>query len=101
MQMVITKGTAKGISYGLKYSMAGKTGTAQVVSTVKNGRAQKFAGQKYRDHSWFIAFAPVDHPKIAIAIIIENGGWGSSVAAPMARKIFDTYLLNQKESTNQ
>jgi penicillin-binding protein 2 len=101
MQMVITKGTAKGISYGLKYTMAGKTGTAQVVSTVKNGRAQKFAGQKYRDHSWFIAFAPVDHPKIAIAIIIENGGWGSSVAAPMARKIFDAYLLNQEESTNQ
>jgi penicillin-binding protein 2 len=99
MQLVVTNGTAKGISYGLKYSMAGKTGTAQVVSTIKNGRAQKFTGHKYKDHSWFIAFAPVDKPKIAIAIIVENGGFGASVAAPIARKLFDAYLLKINPST--
>lgn len=99
MQMVVTQGTAKNISAGLKYTMAGKTGTAQVVSTIKGGRQQKFAGKKYRDHSWFIAFAPVDKPKIAIAVFVENGGWGSSGAAPIARKIFDAYLLgNASES---
>lgn len=99
MQLVVTNGTAKNISYGLKYTMAGKTGTAQVVSTVKNGRAQKFAGHKYKDHSWFIAFAPIEKPQIAIAIIIENGGFGASVAAPIARKIFDAYLLKIESST--
>ena len=95
MQLVITQGTAKSISYGLAYTMAGKTGTAQVVSTIKNGRQQKFAGKQYKDHSWFIAFAPVDKPQIAVAILVENGGFGGSVAAPIARKLFDLYLLGK------
>ncbi|MBY0378888.1 MAG: penicillin-binding protein 2 [Burkholderiales bacterium] len=101
MQLVITQGTAKGISYGLAYKMAGKTGTAQVVSTVKNGRKQKFAGHQYKDHSWFIAFAPIDKPQIAIAIIVENGGFGASAAAPIARKLFDLYLLGNNQTILQ
>ena len=93
MQNVVMKGTARGISGGLKYTMAGKTGTAQVVAMNKGDRHAKFSGQQYKDHSWFIAFAPVDKPRIAIAVLVENGGWGASVAAPIARQLFDFYLL--------
>lgn len=96
MQKVITMGTARGISGGLKYTMAGKTGTAQVVGLGKNSRHAKFSGKKYKDHAWFIAFAPVDKPKIAIAILVENGEWGASGAAPIARKMFDAYLLHKE-----
>ena len=98
MEMVVTSGTARQISYGLKYTMAGKTGTAQVVSTLKNSRKQKFAGKKYRDHAWFIAFAPVENPKIAIAILVENGGFGAASAAPIARQLFDYYLVNHNKT---
>ena len=95
MSEVINHGTARRIGYGLTYTMAGKTGTAQVVSTVKNGRAQKFSGKNYRDHAWFIAFAPVEKPQIAIAVLVENGGFGGAVAAPIARAICDEYLLRK------
>lgn len=93
MQLVVSNGTARGMSYGLKYTVAGKTGTAQVVATTKNGRKPKFAGKQFKDHSWFIAFAPVENPKIAIAILVENGGFGAAKAVPIARKLFDYYLL--------
>lgn len=98
MQKVVTMGTAKSISSGLEYTMAGKTGTAQVVGLNKNNRQAKFSGQKYKDHAWFIAFAPVDKPKIAIAVLVENGGWGASNAAPIARKLFDAYLLTPESA---
>jgi len=93
MQQVMQIGTGARLGVGLKYTMAGKTGTAQVVALAAGSRHAKFAGEKYKDHSWFIAFAPVDKPKIAIAIVVENGGWGATAAAPIARAIFDTYLL--------
>lgn len=95
MQSVVTHGTASGpnIAGGLKYTMAAKTGTAQVVALNQNNRKSRFSGEKYKDHAWFIAFAPVDHPKIAVAIIVEHGGWGASAAGPIARKLFDAYLL--------
>jgi len=93
MQKVVQIGTARSVGQGLRYTMAGKTGTAQVVGLSQNSRKAKFSGEKYRDHSWFIAFAPVDKPKIAIAVIVENGGWGASGAAPVARQLFDFYLL--------
>ncbi len=98
MKMAITDGTGRGISYGLKYSMSGKTGTAQVVSTAKNNRRQKFVEHKYKDHAWFIAFAPTEKPTIAVAVLLENGGWGGASAAPIARKLFDYYLLNKNNS---
>ena len=86
-------GTAWRIGSGLQYSMAGKTGTAQVKS-IAQGKSYNAAALavQHRDHAWFIAFAPVDKPKIAIAVILENGGWGAT-AAPIARQLADFYLL--------
>lgn len=89
-------GTAHQVGYGLQYSMGGKTGTAQVVQ-IKQGASYNAAAlaEQHRDHAWFIAFAPVDKPKIAIAVLLENGGWGAN-AAPVARNLSDFYLLKLK-----
>lgn len=92
-----TKGSARGIGYGLRYRMAGKTGTAQVFG-IKEGEHydEDKISKKLRDHALFVAYAPADNPKIAIAVIVENGGGGGSTAAPIARKIIDHYLLGEK-----
>lgn len=86
-------GTARKIGAGLKYSMGGKTGTAQVVQ-IAQGKTYNATALKeiHRDHAWFIAFAPVEKPQIAIAVILENAGWGAN-AAPLARQLSDFYLL--------
>jgi len=93
------KGTARRLSRGIKYKMAGKTGTAQVLGIKQDEEydASKIK-ERHRDHALFVAFAPVNDPKIAIAIIVENGGSGSSTAAPIARKLLDAYLLPAAES---
>lgn len=93
------KGTAKSSGEGAKYKIAGKTGTAQVLGIKQDERydAEKIA-ERHRDHALFVGFAPVDKPRIALAVIVENGGSGGSTAAPIARKIFDAYLLNKEES---
>ena len=90
-------GTAWRLSQGLQYTMGGKTGTAQVVQ-IKQGATYNAGAlaEQHRDHAWFISFAPVDKPKIAIAVIIENGGWGAT-AAPIARQLSDFYLLKLKD----
>ncbi|GMU45487.1 MAG: penicillin-binding protein 2 [Porticoccaceae bacterium] len=77
----------------LRYSLAGKTGTAQVVGIKQNERydARRLAKEQL-DHALFIAFAPVEAPRIAVAVIVENGEHGSSTAAPVARQVIDTYL---------
>lgn len=89
---VIRKGTARRAFEGAQYQAAGKTGTAQVFSL----RGAKYrAGdveERLRDHALFMAYAPVEDPQIAVALIVENGGWGASVAAPVARKVFDYWL---------
>jgi penicillin-binding protein 2 len=87
-------GTAFASGVGAKYKYAGKTGTAQVftIKQTENTRA-KILDERKRDHSWFIAYAPADDPKIAVAVLVENGGFGASVAAPIARKVLDAYLL--------
>ena len=79
---------------GAKYRWAGKTGTAQVV-TVKQTESTKHveADERKREHAWFIAFGPVDDPKIAISVLVENAGFGATNAAPIARKVLDAYLL--------
>jgi penicillin-binding protein 2 len=84
---------------GALYKLAGKTGTAQVV-TVKQTESTKHqdADVRKREHAWFIAFAPVDDPKIAISVLIENGGFGGSTAGPIARKVLDTYLVGDESS---
>jgi penicillin-binding protein 2 len=92
------KGTARKIGRDSPYIIAGKTGTAQVVGIKQGERYDKNKIlKKHRDHALFIAFAPVDDPKIAIAVIVENGGefggGGSSIAAPLAKKVMDAFLL--------
>ena len=87
------RGTAHVMGRGLKYKMAGKTGTAQVFGIAQDAEYdEETTTKKLRDHALFVAFAPADNPKIAVAVIAENGGHGSSVAAPMARKVIDAWL---------
>lgn len=90
-------GTAAGANYGAPYSIAGKTGTAQVIA-IKQGEKydSKKVSEYNRDHAWFIAFAPADKPRIALAVLAENGGHGGSTAAPIARKVMDYYLLGKE-----
>ena len=89
-----THGTAAAIGKGAAYPFAGKTGTAQVFTVAQNEKYnEKQVDERLRDHSWFIAFAPAENPRIAVATIVENGGFGASVAAPIVRKVMDAYLL--------
>ena len=89
-------GTAARLAAGLTYTMAGKTGTAQVVQ-IKQGAKYNAAAlaEQYRDQSWFIAFAPVETPRIAIAVIVENAGFGAASAAPIARAVSDFALTGK------
>jgi len=83
-------------------TVAGKTGTAQVVSLDKQ-KEMKAAGEsnEYKDHAWFVGVAPAENPKIAIAVIIEHGGWGGSAAAPFARDLIKEYLgIGQPSATD-
>ena len=90
------KGTARRIGQGIPYEMAGKTGTAQVKSIAQNETYdEKNIEKKFKDHSLFVGFAPIDDPKIAIAVVIEHGGSGSRTAAPIARQLIDFYLLDR------
>ncbi len=90
-------GTAYASGVGARYKFAGKTGTAQVftIKQTENTRA-KILDERKRDHSWFIAYAPADDPKIAISVLVENGGFGASLAAPIARKVLDAFLLGDE-----
>jgi penicillin-binding protein 2 len=86
-------GTAAVAASGASYRIAGKTGTAQVVSIKQGARYNEAAtARKHRDHALFVAYAPADNPQIVVAVMVENGGHGSSTAAPMARAVFDYYL---------
>ncbi|MGI9309968.1 MAG: penicillin-binding protein 2 [bacterium] len=90
------RGTARGIGRGIRYQMAGKTGTAQVKSIPQGESYDEAAtAKKHRDHSLFIGFAPLERPEIAIAVIVEHAGSGSRVAAPIARRLIDFYLLER------
>lgn len=90
-------GTAVAASAGASYQIAGKTGTAQVVG-MKQGEKYDASRlqERHRDHGWFIAFAPAEQPKIAVAILVENAGHGGGTAGPIARKVFDYYLLGKR-----
>ena len=82
------------IGQDIEYRMAGKSGTAQVV-TIEQGEEynEEEVDERLRKHAWFVAFAPVQKPEIALAVLVENGGGGSAIAAPVARKMLDEYLL--------
>ncbi len=89
-------GTAAEAGAGAPYTIAGKTGTAQVVA-VKQGEKYNASqtAERNRDHAIFVAFAPADHPRIALAVLVENGGHGGETAAPIARQVMDYYLLGK------
>ncbi len=94
---VNTEGTGARAFAGAPYVSAGKTGTAQVIA-IKQGEkyvASRIA-ERYRDHALFIAYAPADAPKIAVAVLVENAGFGAATAAPIARKVMDYYMLGKK-----
>ncbi|MDN5843393.1 MAG: penicillin-binding protein 2 [Alcaligenaceae bacterium] len=92
MADVVRKGTARRAFEGATYQAAGKTGTAQVYSLHGAKYHASSVDERLRDHALFMAYAPVEDPQIAVALIVENGGWGASVAAPIARKVFDYWL---------
>lgn len=93
----VTKvGTAARVFRGAPYESGGKTGTAQVFSLRGQRYVEGRVTERLRDHSWYIAFAPAHKPTIALAVIVENGGFGSQSAAPIARQVMDFYLLGQR-----
>src|SRR5512139_1074320 len=97
MDVMRPGGTASAAAAGASYTIAGKTGTAQVVGIKQGARYE--AGQlarKNRDHALFIAYAPAENPTIAVAVMVENGGHGGSTAAPIARAVFDYYLTGKR-----
>ena len=94
------RGTAKGISNGLNYEIAGKTGTAQVISISAEEEYDSSKIDKSQwDHALFVAFAPMDDPQIAVGLIVENGEHGSSAAAPIARLVIDEYMKSKSKQS--
>ena len=100
-QVMQPGGTGAAAARGAPYRIAGKSGTAQVFTL---GEGQKYnaarISERLRDHAWFIAFAPVDNPKIAIAVLVENGGHGGLASAPIVRRLFDAYLLGKYDDSS-
>jgi penicillin-binding protein 2 len=96
MQAVTTEGTSARVFAGAGYASGGKTGTAQAVTIGQKDRydARKLE-EHQRDHSLYVAFAPMEAPRVALAVIVENAGFGSAHAAPIARRVFDYLLMDQ------
>ena len=94
------RGSARAVGTGAPYEMAGKSGTAQVVSIAQDAEYDEDElEERQRDHALFVSFAPFDDPKIAVAVIVENGSSGSSVAAPIAKAVMDQYLGYDDDAT--
>ncbi len=97
MAGVNIEGTGARAFAGAEYTNAGKTGTAQVIAIKANEKyVESRVAERHRDHALFIAFAPVENPKIALAVLVENGGFGARAAAPIARIALDYYLLGKR-----
>jgi penicillin-binding protein 2 len=98
---VTQEGTSTRVFAGAPYLSGGKTGTAQAVSLGKNEKYNAARlEERQRDHSLYIAFAPVQDPQVALAVIVENAGFGAAAAAPIARRVFDYWLLKQYPSAD-
>lgn len=96
MAGVIREGTGQRAFAGATYAVGGKTGTAQVIAMKQNEKYdEKKVEERFRDHSLFVAFAPVDSPRIAIAVVVENGGFGARTAAPITRTVLDYFMLGK------
>lgn len=89
---VVQAGTAAAGFKGATYTSAGKTGTAQVFGLKGGDYVESRVAERLRDHSWYIAYAPVDKPKIAMAVFVENGGFGARAAVPIARRVLDAFF---------
>jgi penicillin-binding protein 2 len=99
MNGVTLEGTSRAVFAGAAYQSGGKTGTAQAVGLRAGEKYSSVkADERKRDHSLYVAFAPVEAPTVALAVIVENAGWGSMSAAPIARRVFDYLLLGQYPS---
>jgi len=93
------EGTSAAAFVGTPYVSAGKTGTAQLFTVKQDAKYQESkVAETLRDHAWYIAYAPADQPKIAVAVLVENGGFGAQAAAPIARKVFDYWLTGATSS---
>ena len=90
------EGTSARAFAGTKYVAGGKTGTAQVFSLKGEKYEASKIDERLRDHAWFMAYAPADKPRIAVAVLVENGGFGAQAAAPIARQVFDYFLLGDQ-----
>ncbi|WP_373784752.1 penicillin-binding protein 2 [Delftia acidovorans] len=96
---VTVEGTSRGIFGNAPYTTTGKTGTAQAVGVRQNEKYNASRLSEFqRDHSLYIAYAPADNPTIAVAVIVENAGFGAAAAAPLARRVFDYWLLGRYPS---
>ena len=96
---VTVEGTSRGIFGNAPYTSTGKTGTAQAVGVRQNEKYNASRLSEFqRDHSLYIAYAPADNPTIAVAVIVENAGFGAAAAAPLARRVFDYWLLGRYPS---
>ncbi|MFA7349473.1 MAG: penicillin-binding protein 2 [Methylotenera sp.] len=96
VDVTLPGGTAASIGANAGYSIAAKTGTAQVIGIRQNEKYNEHTiNERHRDHALFIAFAPAEDPQIALAVVVENGGHGGSAAGPIARKVMDYYLLGK------
>ncbi|MBE0612470.1 MAG: penicillin-binding protein 2 [Burkholderiales bacterium] len=97
LEGVNIEGTGARAFANAEYTSAGKTGTAQVVAIKQNEKYdEKRVAERHRDHALFIAFAPLESPKIALAVVVENAGFGARAAAPIARQVLDFYLLGKQ-----
>ena len=92
---VTRSGTARRAFTNAAYQAAGKTGTAQVFSLRGAKYNASVIDERLRDHALFMAYAPAENPKIALGLIVENAGWGATVAAPLARSVFDYWLIDR------
>lgn len=96
VDVTLPGGTAASVGANAPYTIAAKTGTAQVIGIKQNEKYNEHAiNERHRDHALFVAFAPAEDPTIALAVIVENGGHGGSAAGPIARKVMDYYLLGK------
>jgi penicillin-binding protein 2 len=92
-----TRGTARASAQGSRWTIAGKTGTAQVVGIAQGEEYDEAkVDERHRPHALFVAFAPAENPRIVISVLVENGASGSGAAAPLARALFDHWLSREE-----
>jgi penicillin-binding protein 2 len=96
---VAKEGTSAAAFVKTPYVSAGKTGTAQLYSLKGDKYNASRVDERLRDHAWYMAYAPADKPRIAVAVLVENGGFGAQAAAPIVRQVFDYYLIGEKKTS--